>query len=153
MKELFSTGWKALVFHPFLNLLLILYSLFGNNLGWAVIVLAILSRLLLIPSTRKQMGMTKIMSDLKPQLEKLQKKYKNNQEELAKEQMKLYKKVGYNPLGCFGSFMPQLIILAAIIGVIRTITEGTFEGVYPYVRDWLFDGSMDITLNTRFLFW
>jgi YidC/Oxa1 family membrane protein insertase len=135
-----------------MNILLVLYALFGDNLGLAVIAIAILARLVLLPSTKKQTLMTRKMADLKPRLEVLQKKYKNNQEQLAKEQMKLYKDVGYNPVGCLGSFLPQILILAAIIGVIRAITDQDFEGVYPVVYDFVF-GDGPAHLNTNFLVW
>lgn len=152
MGDILRTLWKSLLFHPFLNLLLLLYALLGNNLGLAVIVLAVLIRIILLPSTRKQMDMTRKMADLRPRINELQKKYKHNQEILAKEQMKLYREVGYNPVGCLGSFLPQILILAAIIGVIRTLTDGNFDGVYPVVKDFVF-GDGEMRLNTHFLLW
>lgn len=128
------------------------YHLFGDNLGLAIIAIAIILRLILIPFTRSQTNMTKKMSSLRPQLEELQKKYANNKEKLSQEQVKLYKKVGYNPLGCLVSFIPQLIILSVLIAVLRAVTNNTFEGLYPFVKDWVF-GSGDVFINTRFLIW
>jgi YidC/Oxa1 family membrane protein insertase len=152
MLNILSTLWDTLLFHPFLNILLFLDHLFGDNLGLAVIVIAIVVRLLLIPLTKKQMETTEKMSSLKPKLEKLQKKYKHNQEKLAKEQMKLYREVGYNPIGCVGTFLPQMVILIAFINVIRAVTDGNFEGVYPFVEDLVFNGG-DMVINTKFLIW
>ena len=145
--------WNNFLFHPVLNILISLYHLFGDNLGWAVIVLAILMRLLLIRSTRKQMEMTKTMATLKPKLEKLNKKYANNKELLAKEQIKLYKDTGYNPLGCLFNFIPQMVILIVIIQVIRVVTiDNNYEGLYPFVEAWV-NGGKDFALDTRFYFW
>ena len=145
--------WNNFLFHPVLNILISLYHLFGDNLGWAVIVLAILMRLLLIRSTRKQMEMTKTMATLKPKLEKLNKKYANNKELLAKEQIKLYKETGYNPLGCLFNFIPQMVILIVIIQVIRVVTiDNNYEGLYPFVEAWV-NGGKDFALDTRFYFW
>jgi len=145
--------WNNFLFHPVLNALISLYYLFGENLGWAVIVLAIVVRLLLIRSTKKQMTMTKTMATLKPKLEKLNKKYANNKELLAKEQIKLYKETGYNPLGCLFNFLPQMIILIVIIQVIRVVTiDNNFDGLYPFVETWVNVGK-DFTLDTRFFFW
>lgn len=96
--------------------------------------------------------MTKKMASLKPQMEELQKKYASNKEKLAQEQVKLYKKVGYNPLGCIGIFIPQLIILSVLIGVIRAVTASNLNGLYPFVQD--LTGMVDgVSINTKFLFW
>ena len=146
--------WNNFLFYPVLNTLLSLYHLFGDNLGWAVVVLAILVRILLIPSTKKQMSMTKTMATLKPKLEELNKKYANNKELLAKEQIKLYKETGYNPLGCLFNFIPQMIILIVIIQVIRVVTSDTFyEGVYPFVANWINGSEKDFVIDTRFFLW
>lgn len=144
--------WNNIVYYPILNLLLVFYNLFAGNLGWAIIAIAIIFRLVLIPLMKRQTEMTKKMSSLKPELDKLQKKYKNNPEKLSQEQIKLYKKVGYNPLGCFITFLPQLIILSVLIQVIRNVTDGTLDGIYPFVESWLNDGA-SLTINTNFFFW
>jgi YidC/Oxa1 family membrane protein insertase len=114
--------------------------------------MAILIRLVLIPLMKRQTEMTKKMSSLKPEIDALQKKYKNNPEKLSQEQIKLYKKVGYNPLGCLVTFVPQLIILSVLIQVIRNVTTGDLNGIYPFVTNLLNDGA-SLTINTKFLIW
>ncbi len=130
---------------------MVFYHIFGNNFGVAVIVMAILTRLIMIPATKSQMSMTKKMATLRPELAKLQKKYASNPQKLSQEQMKLYKKVGYNPVGCLGSLLPQMIILYAIINIIRVISANTFDGLYPFIREWVFAGEMNPHINTSFL--
>ncbi len=149
---MFTTIWNTVLYYPILNLMVSFYHLFGDNLGWAIIAIAIILRLILIPFTKSQANMTKKMSSLKPQLEELQKKYANNKEKLSQEQVKLYKKVGYNPLGCLVSFIPQLIILSVLIAVLRAVTNNTFEGLYPFVKEWAF-GASDVFISTKFLVW
>lgn len=146
-----GTLWDTLLFHPFLNLLVASYNVLWDNLGLAVIFVAIVIRILLIPSVRSQTEMTRKMSSLRPELAKLQKKYAHNQKKLAEEQMKLYKKVGYNPIGCLGSFLPQILILYVIIQVINVVTTSNFDGVYPFVKEWVFGLGKDVTLQTQFL--
>lgn len=153
MGAIWSWIWKNIFINPSLNILLLLYSLLGNNFGLAVIALAVIVRLALIPGLRKQLSMTKKMSDLKPKLDKLQKKYEHNQEQLAKEQMKLYKEVGYNPLGCLSTFLPQIFILSAIYGVIRAITSGTFDGLYGFIQDLVFGSAEPALGSLKFLIW
>jgi YidC/Oxa1 family membrane protein insertase len=149
---MFSTIWNNVIYYPILNLLIVFYDLLFNNLGLAIIVIAILVRLVLIPLMKRQTEMTKKMSSLKPQLDELQKKYKNNPEKLSQEQIKLYKKVGYNPLGCLVTFVPQLLILSVLIQVIRNVTGGELDGIYPFVSEWLNDGA-SLAINTKFLVW
>jgi len=106
----------------------------------------------MIPLTRKQLGMTQKMASLQPELQKLQKKYTNNQKKLSEEQMKLYKRVGYNPLGCIGTLVPQLIILSVLFGVIRAVSTDSIEGIYSFIKDWIF-GAEEIVVSTKFLWW
>ena len=68
--------WNTIFFNPILNLTLLLYHAFGNNLGWAIIVIAVIFRLLLLPLVKKQTSMTRKMAELKPQIDALQKKWK-----------------------------------------------------------------------------
>ncbi|MDD3474944.1 MAG: YidC/Oxa1 family membrane protein insertase [Candidatus Dojkabacteria bacterium] len=144
--------FNTILTYPILNLMVVLYHVLFDNLGLAIIAIAVISRLALIPLTKQQTEMTRKMSQLKPELDKLQKKYASNPQKLSEEQMKLYKKVGYNPLGCIGSMIPQLIILSVLIGVVRALTNNNFEGLYDFVKNWAFpDGN--IFINTRFLFW
>lgn len=147
-----GTLWHNLLFLPFLNLMMVFYHVLGSNFGLAVIAMAILIRLLLIPSTRKQMDMMRKMSGLRPRLEKLQKKYGANQQKLAQEQMKLYKEVGYNPLGCLGTLLPQIFILYVIIQVINVVTHNSFDGLYPFIKDFVFGGAKELAINTSFWF-
>lgn len=148
---MFANLWDTLLFHPFLNILMVGYHLLWDNLGLAVIFIAILVRVLLIPSTKSQTEMTRKMASLRPELDKLQKKYANNPQKLAEEQMKLYKNVGYNPLGCLASILPQFLMLFAIIQVINVVTVSNFDGLYPFIKDWIFSGVDKIVINTSFL--
>jgi YidC/Oxa1 family membrane protein insertase len=143
--------FRTILTYPILNLMVVLYHILFSNLGLAIIAIAIISRLALIPLSKTQVEMTKKMAKLKPELDKLQKKYANNPQKLSEEQMKLYKKVGYNPLGCLGSFIPQLIILSVLIGVVRALTGNNTEGIYPFILDWVSGGSGQFNIDPTFL--
>ena len=96
---------------PFVNALFGLYYLLGN-LGWAVVVVTILIRIILIPLVLPSLKSAKKMAELQPRLKKLQEKYAGEKEKLAKAQMDLYKQEGINPLsGC----LPQLLQIAVLI--------------------------------------
>jgi len=147
-----SIIWNNIFYFPVLNLLLIFHNLLFDNLGWAIIIVAIILRLLLLPLIKNQTEMTRKMASLKPQIDALQKKYKNNPEKLSQEQIKLYRKVGYNPLGCLVTFIPQLLVLSVLMQVIRNVTNNNLDGIYPFLQSWLSDGG-SLSINTKFLFW
>lgn len=142
---------NTILTYPILNLMIVLYHVLFNNLGLAVIAIAVISRLVLIPLAKTQIEMSNKMAELKPELDKLQKKYKNNPQKLSQEQMKLYKKVGYNPLGCIWTFIPQLIILSILIGVVRAVTSDNIEGVYNFVLNWVSNGTGQFSIDPIFL--
>ena len=147
---MFSWIWTNVLYNPVLNISLSLYHLLGDNLGFAIIVIAIIFRLILLPLVKNQMEMTKKMAALKPQLDALQKKYANNKEKLSQEQMKLYQKAKYNPFGCIGAFIPQFLIIIVLYQVIRNIAASNLNGIYPFIHDWLSNGE-EIVINTKFL--
>jgi len=79
-----STIWNTLLFNPILNIVIVLYHYLGDNLGLAILAIAVIVRILLTPLLKKQTEMTKKMANLKPELDKLQKQYANNKENFPK---------------------------------------------------------------------
>ncbi len=93
------------------------YSL-APSYGFAIIMLTITVRVLLIPLTAKQVKSQRAMQLLQPELKKLQVKYKGERQKLNEEMMKLYKEHKANPLaGCLPLIlqMPLFIVLYRII--------------------------------------
>jgi len=111
--------WNTVIFEPLLNLLLFLYALLGRSFGLSVIVFTVLVRLITLPITNQQMRSAKASQDMQPKLQELQKKYKNDRNKLAEEQMKLYKDAGVSPLGCL---VPTLIQLPIWFGLYQSIS-------------------------------
>ena len=86
--------------------------------GFAIIMLTVTVRVLLIPLTAKQVKSQRAMQLLQPELKKLQQKYKGDRLKLNEEMMKLYKEHKANPLaGCLPLIlqMPLFIVLYRII--------------------------------------
>ncbi len=85
------------------------------NYGWALIVFTLVVKLLLLPlGLKQQKSMTKIQA-IQPKLTALQEKYKNDQQRLSQETMKLYKDYGISPMGGCLPMLIQLPILFAHI--------------------------------------
>lgn len=112
--------WDSLIITPFINTLLFIYNLVGQNFGIAIILFTLLIRLLTHPLMRKQIKGSQAMQDLQKNEKwiKIQEKYKGDKEKLAQEQMALYKELGINP---FSSCLPTLIQLPIIFGLYQAI--------------------------------
>jgi YidC/Oxa1 family membrane protein insertase len=100
-----------LLIAPFVNALFGFYYLLGN-LGWSIIVVTILIRLVLLPLVIPSLKSADKMRLLQPKLKKLQEKYGKDKEGLAKAQMDMYKQEGVNPLG---GCLPQLLQIGVLI--------------------------------------
>lgn len=103
---------------PILNFLVFLYKGFSflripGAFGFAIIGLTIIIRGLFQPFFKKQLEASKKMAEIKPQIDKLTKKYKNDQKKLQEEQLKLYQKAGINPgVGCLIPLLQFPIFIA-----------------------------------------
>lgn len=124
--------WDTIVIQPFVNGLLLINSLV-HNFGISIILFTILIRLITHPLTVQQFkatqGMQKIQED--PRYKKMQEKYKNDKEKFAQEQMKLYKEIGYNPLG---SCLPTLIQFPLILGLYQSVTRAMAASPFELFR-------------------
>ena len=81
-------------------------SSFIGNMGVAILVLTLLVKLLVYPLTYKMLVSQTKMQVLKPEIEKLGKKYKDDAQAKQMETMKLYQEYGASPLG---SCLPMLL--------------------------------------------
>ena len=97
----------------------------GGNVGAAIAVVSFTVRLALVPWTRRMMRRAHerqaVLARLKPQLDRLQKRYANDQRRLAEETLALYKANGVR------MFDPQALVGYAILAPL-------FGGLYGAVR-------------------
>jgi len=108
----------SILYQIFGKFLYLIYDLLGSY-GLAVLLFSILAKLILMPFTIKQMRSMKVLKDIQPELEKIQKKYSDNKEKMNMETQKLYQKYNYNPLsGCLPILL-QFPIIAALFMVLR----------------------------------
>lgn len=90
------------------------------NYGVALILFTFAIKLLLLPlGLKQQKSMTK-MQVMQPKLEALKEKYKNDQQKLSQETMKLYKEYNISPMG---GCLPMLIQLPILILLYRVIQQ------------------------------
>jgi YidC/Oxa1 family membrane protein insertase len=74
------------------------FAFFGGY-GWGIVWLTIAVNLALYPLTLSSIQSMSAMQRMQPRLQELQKKHKDNPQELQKETMGLYRSEGINPVG------------------------------------------------------
>ncbi|MBI1337561.1 MAG: membrane protein insertase YidC [Phycisphaera sp.] len=129
--------------------------------GISIIILVIVVRGLLHPITKKSqiqmMKMGKMMQTLQPELEKLKKKYANDQQKLQAEQMKLYREKGVNPanmLGCLPMFLQTPIwiaLYAMLYFAIELRHQPAFYGIFQFVSGGHWDFLRDLSKYDDFI--
>lgn len=124
MFQTIAVTFDKIVIGPILNIIIAFYVLFTSiglpgALGFSVIAITIAVRFLMHPFFQKQMNTARIMQEIKPQIDAIQKKYKKDPQTLQKEQLKLYQKAGINPAsGCLFA----IIQMPLILGLYQTIS-------------------------------
>ncbi len=97
---------------------------------FAIILIAVVVKVALTPFTNAQMKSMKEMQAIQPKVKALQEKYRDNQQKLGEETMKLYKEHHINPMsGCLPLLiqMPILFYLYACIKSYEVqFANGTF---------------------------
>lgn len=121
--------FNTFVYNPMLNAMLFLYSVLGNY-GIAIIVFTVLVGVATMPfrikSQQSMKAQQEKMAALKPKLDEIKKKYKDNPQQLQQAQMKLYQEHGVaNPFnaGCLLTLLPFPIF----IGMYQVISDTMAE--------------------------
>lgn len=133
-----SFGWLSAAFTAGLKF----FAGITHNWGVAIILLTICLRALLFPITRKSQG---AMADLaakqaaiKPLLDELQKKHKDNPKKLNEERFRIFRehKVPITPpvVGCLPIFL-NIPIFVGFFSAIRTLYELRHEPFFLWVTD------------------
>ncbi len=110
---------------PIINVLVFIYKLLITigvpyALGFSIILLTIVIRLLLYPLTTSQLKTSQKMQELSPHLSRLKEKHKGDSKRVQEETMKLYKEHGINPAaGC----IPMLIQLPFLWGLYSVLAH------------------------------
>lgn len=110
------------IYRPLLNALVFIYTTLAfHDLGLSIVILTLVVRALLHPTIIQTIRSQRTMAALQPKLKEMQKKYKDDKEEQARQTMALYREMGTHPLaGC----LPVLIQLPILIGLYRVFLKG-----------------------------
>lgn len=127
--------FNTLLVIPVINVLLFFNYIFQTihlpgSFGFAIIALTIAIRLLLNPASKQQIELAKKMQDMKPHLDALTAKHKDDKKKLQEAQMQLYKEMGVNPAaGCLYAVV-QIPVFIGLYNALNTfLAHGTFSNV------------------------
>ncbi len=117
----FGGIWNTVLAHPIYNLLIFLTTILGNDMGWAIVALTILIRLLLLIPNQKALESQKAMQKVQPKMREIQEKYKGDQQRISMETMQLMKEHKVSP---FGSCLPMLFQIPILLALFLVIQQG-----------------------------
>ena len=128
--------WTSFFVKP-LAFILIQLGLAIGNYGISVILISLIIRLIAFPITKKTAMQSEILKKAQPELNRIQKKYENKQDQESmikqnQEMMAVYKKYNINPMaGCLFAMLQLPIFIAFFEAVQRVpvIFEDKFLGL------------------------
>ena len=93
------------------------------NYGLVILILSVLTKVIFYPLTKKSLDSMKGLQNIKPELEKINQKYKEDAQRRNQETMKLYKTHKINPLGGCLPMLVQMPIFFALYSVLYNVIE------------------------------
>ncbi|MDD5307837.1 MAG: membrane protein insertase YidC [Deltaproteobacteria bacterium] len=134
LTEAVDFGWLWPICQFLLALLLAFQSWFVNW-GVAIILLTVVVKVVLTPLTHRSFVSAERMRQLKPQVDELNVKYKDDAQAKQKAMMDLYKQNGVNPLGGCLPTLLQMPIWIALYTTLRTSPELYRAPFFGWIRD------------------
>ena len=94
-----------------------------SNYGIIILLLTLIIKTLLLPLVFKSYKSTAKMRLLKPEMDEIKEKYKDDMQTIQVENLKLYKQAGVNPLGGCLPMLLQMPILIAVFQFVPSAFE------------------------------
>ena len=117
LSDLMYYGWFSPVSKAMLGILHFFYGILGNY-GIAIIMLTVLVRGCMFPISRKQAQSMAKMQELRPEMDRIKAKYKQDMQKQSQATQELYRKHNINPLaGC----LPLFIQMPIFLGLYRAL--------------------------------
>ncbi|MFB0919603.1 MAG: membrane protein insertase YidC [Oscillospiraceae bacterium] len=130
-------SFSHIIAYPFSLLMMAFYNLTGNY-GIAVLLFAVVVKVILLPFQMKSKHSMMRTSRLTPYMKELEKKHEGNKQKYQEEVAKLYKEEKINPMsGCLWSLIPMVFIFI-LYNVIRypfTYLMNLSEAQYSAIKD------------------
>jgi len=140
--------FHSLLIIPILNILLGVYNSLNflhipYPLGFALILLTVIIRLILHPLTASQLKSARKLSKLKPEIDRINREFKGDKVRLQQEQLKLYQQAGINPAGGCLPLLVQMPILIALYNLFfqllnadraKVVSEINKVAYFPFLK-------------------
>lgn len=142
--------FTIIVNQPITNLLVACYQLFQflhipYALGFSIIALTFLIRMVLYPFTAAQIKTSKKMQDMAPHISNLKEKHKNDKKKQQEEMMKLYAEFGVNPAaGCLPVII-QLPIIWGLYHVLSTVVSVNSVAKLKEINNLMYSDGLKLT--------
>ena len=147
-KWFFNKFFSFFFYAPVYNLMAFLLVITAYSLGWAIILVTIIIRIILLVPQHKMMISQRKLQAIQPKIKEIQSKHKWNHQVLWVELMKLYKQEKVNPMWSCGLLLIQMPILIVIYHIIISIQS--HQNMY-YMYSFLPEFQVDKI--TQFFFW
>jgi YidC/Oxa1 family membrane protein insertase len=133
--NIFTETFNIVLYRPLFNILILLYEYFpGHDFGIAIIVLTVIIRLLLYPLMAQNIRNQRALTAMQPKLKDIQERFKDDQEEQAREILNLYKEHNISPFSAFVPLLIQLPLLLALFSVFQKgLVPDNLTGLYGFV--------------------
>src|SRR5579884_1614858 len=120
----------ANIFQPLMDVFEAVLKFFHNSVGvpwgWAIVLLTVVIRLILVPLFVKQFHSMQALQRLQPEMKALQSKYKDDKQRQQQELMKFYKENNVNPLG---SCLPMVLQLPVFVSLYYMLRESLRDDI------------------------
>ncbi len=139
-----SALWNSIFYQPIYNILIfIIDNITFGDVGFAIILVTIIVKLILSPLTRKSIKSQILMKKMEPELKQIKKDFPNKEEQ-AKKTFELYKKYGTNPFsGCLVVLL-QLPVIFALYYVFFKGLAINESLIYSFIQ-------IPVNIHTNFL--
>jgi YidC/Oxa1 family membrane protein insertase len=134
LRETVNLGFFAIIARLLLRLLQFLNGIV-HNWGIAIILLTVIVRVALFPILARSTKSMAMMQKLKPELDGINAKYKDDAEQRGLATMELYRKHKVNPLGGCLPQLAQLPVWWALYTTLQTSVELFHSPFYFWVHD------------------
>ena len=132
--ETIEFGWFDFLSRPLLMLLKVLHRVSGNW-GVAIILLTLLIKLVTVYWSTKSMRSMRQMQRLKPKMDVLREKFKDDKQRMNQELMALYKLHKVSPLGGCVPMLIQMPIWFALYSTLGNAQELYRSGFFGWITD------------------
>jgi len=128
--------WETFLVLPLIQMITWLYNLLNHNLGVAIIIATLITKLAVMPLMLKSMNNTAKMQTVQPDVDKIKQKYAGKTDREAQMKMNteiqaLYKEKGVNPMaGCLPMLIQMPLMFAFFQAFSRHPLIATYEVRY-----------------------